>query len=203
MTQTTAVKTVVRQGNSLAVMISKEAKKMGVKEGDKIEVSLSPVGLPQENRFSGLQALRLLMDGHMLKSIGSPIARSPDDVIYAMMDPLGLCGEGQPKTSADIWLAFGEPVGDRPAKTWISRCNDVLALVTAMSWSVESLKDADEMTLNTRAYLAIIQDARNELIKRDIEITEEDVDKMIMRLNDIGWDYDARQNKGVYDADRL
>lgn len=203
MTQTTAVKTVTRQGNSLVVMISKEAKQMGIKDGDKVEIALSRADVPAENRFFGLQALRLLLDGHMLKSIDSPVARSPDDVIYAMLDPLGLCGEGQPKTSADIWLAFGEPAGNRPARTWVSRCNDALALVTSMNWAVEPLKDADEMTVNTKAYLAIIQDARKELAKKDIEITEEAVDEMILKLNSIGWDYNKRENKGVYDADRL
>ncbi len=203
MTQSTAVKTVTRQGNSLVVMISKEAKQMGIKDGDKVEISISPANMPAENRFFGLQALRLLLDGHMLKSIDSPVARSEDDVIYAILDPLGLCGEGQPKTSADIWLAFGEPAGNRPARTWVSRCNDVLALVTAMNWSVESCKDADEMTLNTKAYLAIIQDAKEVLAAKGIEITEEEVDKMIMKLNDIGWDYDKKENKGVYDGNRL
>ncbi len=196
MTQSTAVKTVVRQGNSLAVMISKEAKKMGIREGDKVEVSLSSVDLPQENRFSGIEAIRLLMDGHVL--------RSADGSIYAMFDPLGISRKEPRKASADVWLAYSDPIDDcTPKLAWTARCNDILALVTCLEWTIEDMKVGDEICLNTKAYFAIIDDARAILTDKGEEITEAAVNSYIRKLNDIGWDYDAKQNKGVYDADRL
>lgn len=180
----------------MVIEISDEATQMKIEEGDRVKITLSYTDASQDEVFSGLYVLKLLLDGHILKSV--------DGSIYAMFDPLGISKDESCKCSYDIWLAYADPIDDAmPRLTWISRCNDALALATGLSWFVESNELATEMIRNTRAYHAIIEDSRHILASIGEEITESSVDEIIGKLNDAGWDYDEANNKGVYDASRL
>lgn len=179
-------------------MISDEAKQLNLEEGDKVIMSLSYPDIPQNRTFSGISVLRLLLDGHILKSV--------DGSMYVMFDPKGLKKNEPCINSSDIYIAYSDPIDDMPKLTWTNWCNDALYLATSIAWTVESTALASEINRNSRAYLALIQDAWKILLDIDDideEITEDSVSEMMRKLRNAGWIYDAVNDKGSYDASKL
>lgn len=139
--------------------------------------------------------LRLLLDGHILKSV--------DGSMYVMFDPQGLTKNEPCIRSCDIHIAYSDSIDDMPKLTWTCRCKDAFYLATSIAWTVESAALASEINRNTRAYLALIQDARNIIADIGEEITEDSVSEMMGKLRNAGWIYDAANDQGSYDASKL
>ena len=193
MTKDTAlVKHVVRSGNALSVNVTNEAKRMGLKAGDDVLITLQRVDAVRENRFHGLDVIEAILDGHVMRS---------DDLNVRMaMDPMRLCTTKTPGTDC-IAMAAIEPLDVVPKDVWTTSCPDILTFAFVTSWVIDDDSvSINEINRNTRAYNAILRDASKEL---GSGATPAEMNDMVRRLNDIGWDYDSIRDCGVYDHERL
>lgn len=177
-------------GNSLAVNITAEAKALGLKVNDEVFVTIERCDGVRENRLKGLEVIKAVMDGHVLRSDALNVRMA--------LDPMRICTQKTPGTDC-IAISAVEPTDNLPKDVWASACPDILTFAYATDWMIEDIS-VNEVNRNTRAFHAISRDALKEL---DGDQDPARMSEMIHRLNDIGWDYDAKNDCGVYDRERL
>ncbi len=175
-------KTITTNGNSLAVNLTSELKRMGLRRDDDVLITLERVDGTRVNAVKGTEALELLLDGHVLRS---------DDLNVRMaFDPMKVC------TAVDM-NAFAisaiEPTDAIPKDVWAATCPDLLLFLFMHDWSIETV-NVKAINYNTRAYQALIRDAVREAGDRKNEPTV--VQEIMHRLNDEGWEYDAKKDCG-------
>lgn len=183
-------KQVKSNGNSLAVNITPEARRMGIRMGDEVFVTIEKCDGACENRLKGLEVIKSVLDGHVLRSDALNVRMA--------MDPMRICTQKTPGSDC-IAISAVEPTDALPKDVWASSCPDILTFAFAADWMVEDV-NINEINRNTRAFNAISRDALKEL---DGDQDPARMNGMIHRLNEIGWDYDAKNDCGVYDRERL
>lgn len=177
-------------GNSMAVNVTQEAKGMGLRTGDEVYITLERCDGVCENRFRGIEVIRMVLEGKIMRS----------DALNVRMayDPLRICTQKTPGQDC-IAISAVEPTDRLPKDVWASACPDIVTFAFASDWSIDDVS-VNELNRNTRAFNAISRDAVREL---DGDQDPVRMNEMIHRLNDIGWDYDAKRDCGVYDRERL
>lgn len=178
-------------GNSLSISVTPEARRMGLRAGDDVLVTLESCNGSRENRFHGVEVIELLLQGHVMRcdALNTRMA----------MDPMRVYTEKILSQDA-IAMSPLEPTKQVPKDVWATGCPDVLMFAFSADWYIEDI-NVNELNKNTRAYHAIIRDAKKELGE---DVTDPaSINAMVHRLNDIGWDYDFKNDRGVYDRERL
>lgn len=186
------VKKVVPNGNSLAVNISQEAKRMGLTAGDEVLVSLERADGVECNQFRGAGALIQLMEGRVL--------RCEEQNARIAMGPMNRGADGLPRET-EVMVAPIEAMDRFPKDAWLPGTLGLGPLSRSLMICNWVLDDADieQINLNTKAYRAICRDAQTCFMKRGARHfpSDEELQAEIIRLNDAGWDYDAENDKGI------
>lgn len=164
---------------------------MGLKEGDEVFITLERTDGVQANAFRGAAVLRELEKGYIMRcdEINTRIALDPMNII-----------KQEERGDGSIVMSLLEPSDYLPKDTWTATCPDILLFINRYTWSIDDVS-MQEMNLHTRAWNAIVRDAKKELGDDCASLL--DVTDMVHELNDIGWIYNAAEDKGVYDAKRL
>lgn len=203
-------KEISRNGNSLVVAVTREARRMRLKEGDEVFITVSPANGSMENRFEGAAALSLMEQGYVLASDGRYFALGDGKgalekgVLYvALAEPQMAGGENASELYPD------SPVGDMEYCTLPREVFYGTVLTSVLYHEEFEVTDLDRsrMERSTKAWFALLEDAKAILgglgrASRNESMLLEAF-ALTNVLNDIGWDYDARSGRGVYDTDRL
>ncbi len=176
-------KTITTNGNSLAVNLTQELKRMGLRKNDEVLVSLERVSGSRDNRFTGLEALEQLLAGYVLRcdEINSRIAYDPMKISSTI-------------ESGAFAMSCLEPTDEIPKDVWVSDCPDIIQFLFTHSWAIETV-NVNAINYNTRAYRALMREAIRIAGKekgKDFEY----VCDIMYKLNDMGWQYDGKIDHG-------
>ncbi len=192
-------KVLKKQGNSLVVVLSSEAKQLGLKEHDSVYITLDTLDEMKTKQVCGAAVLSCLESGHIMKSV----PHDGSDPVYLALDPMRLVKQDERYTSKSIYVALTVPTDLIPKDVWALTSIDIIDSIYNTPWVVcDEVEDL--LHFNTRAYMALRKDAIETLKKEGTcDITGDTILYQMLKLNDIGWFYDAANDKGVYDAQRL
>ncbi len=147
-----------RQGNSIVVSLSFEAKQMGLKSGDTIYLTIDTPEEARSKRFRGARALSYLESGHVLKSI----PEDGTDPMYIAFDPMGE-DRGKTYSEASMAIALSVPTDLIPKDVWALAPGDAIFLMYNTDWTMcDEMKDT--LYSNTRTYSALQKTAIKSLV---------------------------------------
>ena len=175
-------KTITTNGNSLAVNLTAELKRMGLRKNDEVLISLEKVNGSRVNAIKGLEALELLLSGHVL--------RCDELNVRLAYDPMKVSSDVKSDAFA---MSCIEPTDLIPKDVWASDCPDIIQFLFNQTWEIEAV-NVNAINYNTRAYHALIRDAVREAGDKGNDF--EYVCNVMRELNEKGWQYDAGKDCG-------